>query len=182
MMVIYGSRLFGKTDQVPGMFHVATKFGHINYIPLIPLESYIVLGQDENNFRGAKISLHWKSVLLAWFRAACYVAAIILPIVAVIALTEHRMLDAAMEIGFALGVGALLLASYFVRGFGRASYVAAVRYAEILELNPIGHTMIEAHFGNITPEEAKEMIVSYEKKMEAEKASAQAAVQSSASS
>jgi hypothetical protein len=39
MIIVWGSRLYGKVDAVPGLFHVATRFGHIWYLPLIPMGS-----------------------------------------------------------------------------------------------------------------------------------------------
>jgi len=39
MVIVWGSRLYGKVDVVPGFFHVATRFGHVYYLPLIPTQS-----------------------------------------------------------------------------------------------------------------------------------------------
>lgn len=69
-MIIYGSRLFGKVDEVPGLGHVATKFGHINYLPLIPLQGWLVAAQDGNSWSGQPIRMSGKSVLVAYARAA----------------------------------------------------------------------------------------------------------------
>src|SRR3954468_4659567 len=68
MLIIWGSRLYGKVDEVPGMFHVATKFGHLWYIPLIPIGSHIVLEQSGRSWRGMPVGLSGKSVLAAWLR------------------------------------------------------------------------------------------------------------------
>ena len=57
MIYVYGSRLFGKVDVVPGLFHVQTKFGHFNYIPLIPMQSYVVLSHTGKTFRGVRVPL-----------------------------------------------------------------------------------------------------------------------------
>jgi hypothetical protein len=88
MPLIWGTRLFGKVDQVGPKLHVATRFWHLYYLPLIPLESWVVtetieLSDEErvrtkqtwgtgDPWRGFPLkSLYWKSVLTAWFRAAC---------------------------------------------------------------------------------------------------------------
>jgi hypothetical protein len=76
MIIIYGSKLYGKVDVVPGLFHVETKFGHLWYIPLIPLESFVVLGKSGDGFNGIKIPMSFKSILYAWLRAGTLVAAI----------------------------------------------------------------------------------------------------------
>src|SRR5438874_13693924 len=77
MYIVWGSKLMGKVDVVPGLFHVATKFGHIYYIPLIPTASFVVLSQDGQGFRGVPIGLSIKSILLAWLRVALLIAAVI---------------------------------------------------------------------------------------------------------
>ena len=77
MFFVFGSRLMGKVDEVPGMFHVATKFGHINFLPLIPMQSYIVIAQNGGNFRGMPISLSGRSILFAWGRVAAFFGCIV---------------------------------------------------------------------------------------------------------
>src|SRR3954466_4220447 len=79
--IIFGSRLTGKVDEVPGLFHVATRFGHVYYLPLFPLQSYIVLGRDGRRFRGVPIPLNTKSVLLAWARGLPSLAAVVATVV-----------------------------------------------------------------------------------------------------
>src|SRR4051812_40462081 len=90
MVVIYGSRLMGKVDEVPGLFHVATKFGHINYVPLVPIQSYIVVSHNGNTFRGVPIALSGKSILVGYGRALAIVLAIIGVIWSVIVLSDTR--------------------------------------------------------------------------------------------
>lgn len=80
MVVIYGTRLYGKCDRWPGAFYVVTKFAHLNFVPLFPTESWIVLEGTESggSFRGVKMqSLAAKSVLFGWFRAFCVIAALV---------------------------------------------------------------------------------------------------------
>jgi hypothetical protein len=78
----YGTRLFGKVDQVPGAFYVATKFFHVACIPLVPLESALVLeGTEEEGFvtstyQGFSIPLSGKSVLYAWGRVPLFLAGV----------------------------------------------------------------------------------------------------------
>lgn len=67
-MIIFGTRLFGKVDAVPGMFHVATKFFHINFLPLIPTGSWLVVDQNGSSWRGVEIPVSMKSVAVAWIR------------------------------------------------------------------------------------------------------------------
>ncbi len=70
MILIWGQRLYGKCERVPGEFYVATKFFHLWYIPLIPLGSWVVIeGSDgEDGWRGTPLALVWKSLAFAYFR------------------------------------------------------------------------------------------------------------------
>jgi len=60
--------MYGRVDEVPGLFYVATKFGHILRIPVIPLGSHIVVDEAKDGWRGMPIGLSWKSVLAAYLR------------------------------------------------------------------------------------------------------------------
>jgi hypothetical protein len=106
MFFIFGSRLMGKVDQVPGYFHVATKFGHLNYLPLIPMQSYIVISHQGKSFRGVPIPLNWKSVAVAWARSVCGLMAVIGAIIAAYLLAVHARMDelAPAAVATALGV------------------------------------------------------------------------------
>ncbi|MEZ6055673.1 MAG: hypothetical protein R3C01_03120 [Planctomycetaceae bacterium] len=69
MVIVWGSGLYGKVDEIPGLCHVATKFGHLYYIPLIPVDSVVVFEKTADGWRGIEIGVSLKSVLVAWFRA-----------------------------------------------------------------------------------------------------------------
>jgi hypothetical protein len=80
MMVIHGSRLYGKVDQVPGLFYVATMFFHIQFVPLIPYQSMLLLDAPKaaGQGRGICIGLSGKSILFTWLRTASLLGGIIL--------------------------------------------------------------------------------------------------------
>jgi hypothetical protein len=76
MLIIWGERLYGTVDRVPGLFHVATSFGHAYYFPAIPGKTYIVIeprGIGEQP-RYIPIDRNAKSVMFAYFRALALVA------------------------------------------------------------------------------------------------------------
>jgi hypothetical protein len=82
-MIVFGNRLFGKVEEVPGMFHVATKFFHVNFVPLLPFESWIVVsGSQEHGLLGSRwqgfrlSSLRWGSALMAWLRFGLVLGAV----------------------------------------------------------------------------------------------------------
>jgi hypothetical protein len=86
MIIIWGQRLCGRVDEVPGLFHVRTRFFHVYYIPLIPLQSFIILAGSESGsgFKGKPVSMSFKSVLAGWLRGGSVVGAIVGAIVAVV--------------------------------------------------------------------------------------------------
>ncbi|RKH57102.1 hypothetical protein [Corallococcus aberystwythensis] len=88
-MVIFGSRLYGKVDAVPGLGYVATKFGHLNFVPLIPLEGWLVVAEEGNGWRGQAIGMSGKSVLVAWARFLFIVGGIISLIVGLASWSRH---------------------------------------------------------------------------------------------
>lgn len=69
MIYVWGSRLYGKVDNVKGLFHVATKFGHFDYIPLIPMGSWVITEQTGNGWRGVRIPVSLKSIGVGLLRA-----------------------------------------------------------------------------------------------------------------
>lgn len=73
MLVLYGTKFYGRTDEVPGRFYVATKFQHLYALPLVPLGSYLVLiGPEED--RLLPLGFSFKSLALAWIRAIAILA------------------------------------------------------------------------------------------------------------
>ena len=119
-MFVFGNRLFGKVDQVPGLFHVATKFFHVNFVPLVPTKSWLVLhgteksGLGTNSWRGIRLrSIRWGSVGMAWLRLGLVVAAAAFGFAALAAFLKGTSL--ATSIGttlLAVGAAAALVASY----------------------------------------------------------------------
>lgn len=70
MIIVWGERLCGRVNQVDNQVHVATRFFHVQYIPLLPLNSYIIINHTEadGQFEGVPIPLSWKSVLATYLR------------------------------------------------------------------------------------------------------------------
>lgn len=58
----------GKTDAVPGLFHVETRFWHIDFLPIVPIQSFLVLQVRGEANRLVKIPLWNRSVVAAWLR------------------------------------------------------------------------------------------------------------------
>jgi hypothetical protein len=74
-MIIFGTRLYGKVDQVPGLFHLATEFFHIQFIPLGPTRTFLVMEGPGGG--GVRMGLSGKSILFAYLRAFLVVVCIV---------------------------------------------------------------------------------------------------------
>jgi hypothetical protein len=149
-MSVYGSRLLGKVDVVPGMFFVATKCGHINFVPLIPMQSYLVLNQSGNKFNGIKIPLSWKSWGMAWLRCVGWLGGLIGAIFVLVGFTAHyearpeEWVPGAVAIGVAIVV---LVVAYKFKPLTHASYERAQKLGEIAKLNEEGMAQLRAIYG-----------------------------------
>jgi hypothetical protein len=86
MIWVFGTRLYGKVDQVPGLFHVATQFVHVDFIPLVPVKSWLVFDStvQGENFRGIPLGWHGKSIFFAWLRLGSLVGGVAALVVAAI--------------------------------------------------------------------------------------------------
>lgn len=147
MLIIWGSKLYGKVDVVPGFYHVATKFGHLWYIPLIPMESYLVLAQDGSHFRGLKIPMSGKSVVLAWLRAGLLVGGLLAGVLAIALLADTTPAAGLVPmVGAVLMLGLSALLSYH-RIFVRAGYPRACQLGQLIGLAPQGQTMLDELYG-----------------------------------
>ena len=90
MVFVHGSRLYGKVDQVPGLFYVATMFFHVQFIPVIPYQSLLMLDAPKaaGQGRGIRIRLSAKSIFFTWLRTICLLAGILLTGSALVYVTE----------------------------------------------------------------------------------------------
>jgi hypothetical protein len=148
-MIIFGNRLFGKIDQVPGLGYVATRFFHIDYLPLIPYEGWLVFHQQGKTWRGVKIPLSFKSLLVAWGRTASVVAGVGAAIAALVMISNGR--STTSEIGqmvvLALAGWGLFAFTMMHKSVTRASYKRALELARHAKLNPKGMAALAAAYG-----------------------------------
>jgi hypothetical protein len=112
VIVIFGERMYGKVDRVPGVCYVITIFMHLNFIPLIPVRSYIVVeGTEEGGeFRGKQVSVCLKSVLAGYIRVWCGAIMLIAGVIAGVAIMKLLNPQQFLAVGamaFA-GIGAIL--------------------------------------------------------------------------
>lgn len=159
MIIIWGSSLYGKVDEVPGgLFHVATKFGHLYYLPLFPVGTHVVLSKEGDMFHGVAISMSFKSVLMAWLRAALIVGSIVAGIYAISVFSDQRSTvgNKIGAVASAVAAIGLLIATYRFGPMRYASYKRAHEIAELIGLNERGKILLDVAYGIVTPEEAEE--------------------------
>lgn len=139
-MVIFGTRLFGKVDQFNGL-HVATKFFHINYLPLFPTESWIVVNNTDDGWQGIRLpEIRWRSVLMAWVRAALVLWLVFTGFGLLLAIVDGRFLaagGAASGVMFGAAIAAMV-GSYKVWKGSRATLARLARSAGLDENELLG--------------------------------------------
>ena len=102
-MIIFGKRKFGSTDRVTlgrerkPAFHVATIFFHIQFIPIVPLETYLFLDFLDGN-QAMSIPTSYKSIGIAWIRCITWWSFLIL------LLGLQSLILAAIALGLAIFV------------------------------------------------------------------------------
>jgi hypothetical protein len=130
---VFGSRLSGSVDQVPGAFSVQTKFAHLGHVPIVPTESWLVLDSgDGKAWRGIKLDrLSWRSISFAWARLAFALMAGSAVLAAFAASTSGDDGRLAATLGLAAASGVAFLASY---RFSRCSYDEAMGLVRELRL------------------------------------------------
>lgn len=68
--IVYGWRYFGRVDRAAGLFHVATLFFHVNYVPLWPVQSCVIRERPGGGFDsdGDAVGFRVKSVAVGYAR------------------------------------------------------------------------------------------------------------------
>jgi hypothetical protein len=154
MSLHFGTKLMGKVDEVPRMGYVSTQFFHVNYLPLIPTGTYFVLEENGDNFRGVTLPLSFKSILVAWLRAALFVVFIIGIVFAIIAVSDNKTPRAiGAGVASALAVAAFF-GTYYIPLVSRAGYHRAMDLAQRIGLNEEAVLMLEVAYGRKSAAEA----------------------------
>jgi hypothetical protein len=142
MIVIFGRRLAGTVDRVGNLLYVRTQFLHVYWIPLVPLESYVILAGSEsgNGFKGVRTRLALKSVLFGWLRTALVFGVIGSVVGAVFCAFDFARDQDPLTLGgvifcLALAAGCVLFYWLSVR-LAHASYDRAMQIAEQLGIKP----------------------------------------------
>lgn len=158
MYISWGTDLYGSVDEIPGVGHVATKFGFINYVPILPMGTYFVVAQTGDGWRGVDLPVSFKSILVAWLRTAAFIGIISTGIWLAIegfAYRDNRPNDVlAAGVWFAACV-CVMWASMKWRLLVGASYERAIEIADQIKAGDEMRIHIEFVYGRITQEEAQ---------------------------
>ena len=162
-MLVWGSRLYGKVDEIEGIGHVATQFGHLFWIPLIPLNSYFVTEEQGHHFVGTPLGLQMKSVLAGYAHAFSIIFflaglgglnALLNPMEVVDPekIPQYKMM---------VVLGAMAIPTFIAvntRAVRSASYETACQWAARLNFDTRFRTYIELYYDKIDAEEAERRI------------------------
>ena len=148
-MIIFGRRLFGKTDAVPGVFHVATQFYHINFMPLCPMKTLLFVGPTQ----AVAIPESGRSIAAAWTRYLGLIGALVSCVFCFALLADYS--DGYFDwIGLWVIAVVLLLLSFWLIYFGfwgkQLNYATYERASELCShlgaLGPIYQRKVDRHF------------------------------------
>jgi hypothetical protein len=135
MIIIHGTRLYGKVDQVPGLFFIATSFFYLQFIPLFPLGSFLVLEgttKENGGFSGRKLGWSGKSIFFAYLRLALFLGGCFVAVVALIDAIEMLERNGAIDWG---SIGGMLATSLVLFAtFGMSYRFTHARPTRALEL------------------------------------------------
>lgn len=158
MIIIWGSGLYGRTDEVPGLGYVATKFGHLWYIPLIPVGSHFVIEKSADGWRGAPIGLSGKSILLGWLRGGLIVGSIAAAIATFVAFTSPNKAGAWNSAVILAAVVVALIMTKRMKLFTRASYERACALADEIGFGAEARVLIDLAYGVVSEDEANHQL------------------------
>lgn len=154
-MIIFGKRNFGTTHEVPGVFHVTTNFFHVDFVPLCPIASYLIIDRaiSSRGNLGFAIPLNKKSMLLAYGLGASWVSFLISMICLIFFSNTYYPNKQAVLLSSLCLVGSLLLALflYFSKMTRKATYEEAMELCSYLNASarPLIEQAINAKFNRL---------------------------------
>lgn len=147
--MILGTRFLGKTDAVPGVFYVHTKFFHINFIPLCPMKTLLFVGPTQ----AVAIPESGRSIAAAWTRYLGVIVALVSSVFCFALLSDYS--DGYFDwIGLWVAAVVLLLLSFWLIYFGfwgkQLNYATYERASELCShlgaLGPIYQRKVDRYF------------------------------------
>lgn len=138
MIIVYGTRCYGKADVIEGLGHVTCRFVHIMFVPLIPIETLFLVDED----RGMKLPFSFKAAMSGWLRAGAILAGLAFLAGGIAEIGEGEPLFGAMSIV----CGVISIASFWVWGLilGKCSPQRKAEIMGMMGLSPadLGHAPV----------------------------------------
>lgn len=130
MIIVYGTRCYGKADVIEGLGHVTCRFVHIMFVPLIPIETLFLVDED----RGIKLPFSFKAAMSGWLRMGAWLAGLAFIAGGIGEFGEGEPVFGAMSIFF----GLLSIASFWVWGMilGKCSPQRKAEIMGMMGLSP----------------------------------------------
>ncbi|MFM9963693.1 MAG: hypothetical protein ACKV2Q_20995 [Planctomycetaceae bacterium] len=155
MVIVWGSGLYGDVDGIPGIGNVATNFGHLYYLPLVPTGSHFILEQSSDGWRGVPIGWSIKSILMAWLRLGLGFVALVCGVIAAAELMDHKQIGGiGMSIACVAFI-AMFIATKRMKFFTVASYERAKQLADQIGLTDQAMVMLDLYYGELSESEAQ---------------------------
>jgi len=164
MILLVGNHWRGKSDQVDGLFHVATYFGTVWFLPFVPEQTFLIV---ENLVRFGQsptqipIPCSWKSVLLAYTRGGllvwlmCCLALLVFGLFHDDGLNDKNR-SLTQFLAAVVGISLLMLLATYCRWFTRARPKRALQLARIANIAP---QEVAAHF--VRPDQIDAFLVAH---------------------
>jgi len=156
MIIISGVRFAGKVDAVPQVGHVATRFFHLYYVPLIPVGTFLVTDEREDEFSGLPLPWSFKSILVGWLRTAGFLAFVPAIFLLVTGVTRSDAARVGAGVLIILLAAAVLWFCYKLKSITTASYERAIDLASRLGLSPEHRLLLEVAYGRMTAAQAEQ--------------------------
>ena len=140
MIIVWGKRFYGKVGARDGSY-VRSLFGHLMFMPLFPLGSYLVVKAPSGKDAVFKLPLHGLSLLAGYARLWSLGAAVM----ALGMLTDPTLSIA----GAGVGMLAVAVGAYSFFGLGRASAADAAQWRAYAEFAgaPVDVALVAAAAG-----------------------------------
>jgi len=159
MIIIWGVRFAGKVDAVPQVGHVATRFFHLYYVPLIPVGTFLVTDERDDAFSGLPLPLSLKSILVGWLRTAGFLAFIPALYLLGTGISRGDVPRAGLGVLLMLLAGGVLWVCYRIKAITTASYERAMDLAGRLGVSPEHRLLLEVSYGRLTADQAERELV-----------------------
>jgi hypothetical protein len=125
MIIVYGTRCYGRADVIEGVGHVTCRFVHIMFVPLVPIETMFMVGEEG----GIKLPFSFKAAASGWLRGGAILTGLGMLVGAVASFVDGEpLLGAACLVVAVIAFGAFPM---FGMLFGSCS---PMRRAEIMSM------------------------------------------------